>query len=197
MKVTSFLLTLAVGFVFLNCKPSAKSGEKESFTKIDSLTDTYLNLQDSMLQAWNVMIQDENEKIQSMHELLHVVMRSSAGDKDELASIERRLEQLERIRFDQKSMTNPHVVEEYDFESNSLISELVSISESGTFSNDSIAELLDRIKSSDQRVLLYRSDYDNATSEFNEFLDKNKKFLKDIDQSDPQKRPLFQMASEN
>ncbi len=170
------------------------------FTKIDSLTETYLMLQDSMLQSWNIMAKDENEKIRAMHSLLHTLLASQRNDKDLLVSLEQRLNQLERIRFTQKSMANPHVVEEYDFSSNSLISEIISLAESdpGFSKNTALQNMVDRIRIADQRVNLYRSDYDAATAEFNLFLEKNKDDLKEIDENaTPQKRPLFQMASEN
>src|SRR6266850_5194598 len=166
------------------CGGKNSNGKGGDFTKIDSLTDTYLMLQDSMLQAWNVMVNDENEKIRSMHGLLHALLPSRHYDKDQLISLEKRLEQLERIRFTQKTMSNPHVVEEYDFASNSLISELISMTESDPdFSNSNeLQTLVDRIRIADQRVNIYRADYDTATAEFNAFLEKNKDCVKEIDQ---------------
>lgn len=193
---------LVIGWiaVLVGCS-GTKSGERtEAFTKIDSLTETYLSLQDSMLQSWNVMVKDENEKIHAMHELIHLLLPSRYHDKDELVSLEQRLEQLDRIRFTQKSMSDPHVVEEYDFASNSLISELLSLTESNPqFSqNTELQTLVDRIRTADQRVDIYRSAYDEATTTFNNFLEENKSYLKEIDQNGTeQKRPLFQMASEN
>ena len=179
------------------CGGKNSNGKGGDFTKIDSLTETYLTLQDSMLQTWNVMVNDENEKIRSMHELLHTLLSLQHYDKDQLISLEKRLEQLERIRFTQKTMSNPHVVEEYDFASNSLISEIISMTESDPqFStSNELQTLVDRIRIADQRVNIYRSDYDAATADFNRFLEKYKDYLKEIDQnSSPQKRPLFQMA---
>ncbi len=176
---------------------TAKRGD---FTRVDSLTETYLMLQDSMLQSWNVMAKDENEKIRAMHELLHSLLASQQDNKDQLVSLEQRLDQLERIRFTQKSMSNPHVVEEYDFSANSLISELISLAESDASFSEStkLQNIVDRIRTSDQRVNIYRAEYDVAADNFNLFLEKNKDQLKEIDQNgSPQKRPLFQMASEN
>jgi hypothetical protein len=192
------LICCAAGWVA--CGGRNTHEKKGDFTKIDSLTETYLTLQDSMLQTWNVMVNDENEKIRSMHELLHALLPSRKDDKDQLVSLEQRLDQLERIRFTQKTMSSPHIVEEYDFASNSLISELLSLTEADPkFSeNTELQTLVDRIRIADQRVNIYRSDYDVATTDFNRFLEKYRDYLKEIDQnSNPQKRPLFQMASEN
>src|SRR5260221_7682953 len=181
----------------LACGGKNSNGKGGDFTKIDSLTETYLMLQDSMLQSWNVMANDENEKIRSMHELLHTLLSLQHYDKDQLISLEKRLEQLKRIRFTQKTMSNPHVVAEYDFASNSLISEIISLAESDPqFSaSNELQTMVDRIRTADQRFNTYRTDYDASTAEFNRFLEKYQGYLKDIDQnSSAQKRPLFQMA---
>lgn len=76
------------------------------------------------------MAKDENEKLRSIHEVLQAMSSSDLFNKNLVASLEQRLEQVKRIRFNQKTIANPHVVEEYDFASNSLISEIVSLAES-------------------------------------------------------------------
>lgn len=182
------------------CGVKNETAKRGDFTRVDSLTETYLMLQDSMLQSWNVMVKDENEKISAMHDLLHSLLATPRDNKDQLVSLEQRLNQLERIRFTQKSMSNPHVVEEYDFSSNSLISELISLAESEpAFSqNTKLQSMVDRIRSADQRVNIYRAEYDAAATDFNLFLEVNKDHLKEIDPSDsPLKRPLFEMGEEN
>lgn len=192
------MMCWALGSVACGVKNVAE--KRGDFTKIDSLTENYLTLQDSMLQAWNVMVKDENEKIRAMHDLLHTLLAAPQEDKDRLVSLEQRLSQLERIRFTQKSMSNPHVVEEYDFSSNSLISELITLAEADpTFAgNTALQTMVDRIRTADQRVNIYRADYDDAAVDFNQFLEHNKAYLNEIDQTDsPQKRALFQMASGN
>lgn len=197
MKKLGFCVVVigwAASFVGCDKKSTA---HQEDFTKTDSLMETYLVLQDSMLMAWNVMNKDENGKIKAMHELLHQLLSTSGYEQAQLISLEQRLEQLDRIRFTQKSMANPHVVEEYDFASNSLISELITVTESNpqfTEKTD-LQKLIDQIKSADQRVAIYRAEYDKATTQFNAFLETYKDYLKEIDENaNAQKRPLFQMA---
>lgn len=198
MRQRGFRGILMVWTVALGaCGGATTTTGKADFTRIDSLTETYLMLQDTMLQSWNVMAKDENEKILAMHDLLHRLLSSQYDKKDQLVALEQRLEQLERIRFSQKSMSNPHVVEEYDFSSNSLITELISLAESDpSFAkNAKLQEIVDRIRLADQRVDIYRSEYDAAAEEFNEFLDNNQDEMKEMDQNVlPEKRPLFQMA---
>ena len=181
------------------CAGNKSNTEKVNFTKADSLTETYLVLQDSLLQTWNVMINDENEKNKSIHEVIHLLISSPELNKESLISIEERLEQLERIRFSQKTISNPDVVAEYDFASNSLISELLSQIEANPSlqMNAKIQNLVDKIKNADQRVLVYRSEYDSAASAYNFFLENYKSYLTELDQNlSQEKRPLFQMASD-
>ena len=185
--------------IFCQCGDKKASSENTAFTRIDSLTDTYLALQDSMLQTWNIMVNDDNIKVKSMHNLLHELMVSGPGDKEDLVKMEQRLDQLMRLRYTQKTMANADVVEEYDFASNSLISELISIAESrAEFTyNTTLQKLVDEIRAADQRVNNYRSEYDSVAMNYNNFLVRNKVYLKDIDQNDSfDKKPLFQMASD-
>ncbi len=202
MKRENLILLLficcAAGWASCNNRTSAL--ERNNYTHIDTLTDTYLNLQDSLLIAWNVMAKDENEKLRSIHEVLQAMSSSDLFNKNLVASLEQRLEQVKRIRFNQKTIANPHVVEEYDFASNSLISEIVSLAESNlTFvQKKELQSLIDAIKEADQRVNYFRSDYDFIAQKFNLFLDNHQSHLKEIDQNAINgKRPLFQMASDN
>ena len=181
----------------LNCTEKKPLEDTTAFTKTDSLTDTYLALQDSMLWAWNMMINDDNRKIKAMHNLVHHLLVSGEHNKDELMALEKRLEQLSHLRYSQKTMANEDVVAEYDFASQSLISELTSLAEAsiGSSNDSTVQELVDQITVADQRVTSYREEYDSIAKDFNTFLDKNKAYLKDIDHScSLDKKPLFEMT---
>jgi len=196
--VKIFFIFSSTALVSCNFKTTVH--ETHTYTQIDSLTETYLNLQDSLLITWNVMVKDENEKLQSLHDLLNNMATASLFDKSQLTTLEQRLEQVELIRFNQKTMFNQHVVEEYDFASNSLISEIVSLAETNSsfVQKEELKYLIEYIKIADQRVNFYRSDYDLIAKRYNLFIEKNKEQMKEIDgNSANDKRPLFQMASEN
>lgn len=169
------------------------------FTKTDSLTETYLALQDSVLQSWNLMINDDNHKLEAMENLLHELVVSGAGDPIVLENYYERLQQLRRSRYTQKTMTNAHIVEEYDFASNALISELISVAESQKeFAyNPTLQKLADQIRTADQRVENYREQYDQVTQRYNAFLENNRKYLKEIDtDSSLETKPVFHLAEE-
>jgi hypothetical protein len=193
------ILISCLAFIFCNCSDKKEIIAKTSFTKADSLTETYLALQDSMLQAWNMMINDDNLKIKSMHNLVHELMVSGKADNEELVSLEQRLEQLSHLRYSPKTMANTDVVEEYDFASSSLISEMISIAETRPeFNyNTTLQKLVAEITNADQRVNSYREEYDMVAAAYNNFLDQNKNYLKELEQQEPlEKKPLFEMASQ-
>jgi hypothetical protein len=180
-------------------------GEKQqephtSFTKTDSLTDTYLALQDSVLQSWNMMINDDNRKLEAMENLLHELVVSGAGDPVVLQNYQERLQQLKRSRYTQKTMSNTDIVEEYDFASNALVSELISLAESQRqFAyNSTLQKLADQIRTADQRVESYREQYDDITVRYNAFLENNREYLKEIDtDSSLETKPVFHLAEEH
>jgi hypothetical protein len=187
-------------FVLINCGEKKESVQQTAFTKQDSLTETYLSLQDSMLLMWNRMVDDDNQKVKAMHGLVHELMISGKGDTEALVSVEQRLEQLQSLRFTQETLANTDRVEEYDFAIASLISEVISIAESRTeFPNDSsLQKLANRIKMADDRVNIYREEYDSVVNEYNTFLVLHQGELKEIDpHSTLQKRAVFGMTSDN
>ncbi len=197
---TSYVVLCITGALLfsLGCD-SKKQTDQTSFTHIDSLTDMYLTLQDSLLDTWNVMIKDDNQKIKAMKGLLHEVQVGSQFIPGELRSYEQRVDQLFRIRYTPKTMWNADVVEEYDFASASLISELIALAESyAAFSyNTTLQKLVEEIRACDLRVENYRADYDAVVIRYNRFIEENQEHLKEIaDKETLDKKPLFQMVSE-
>lgn len=190
--VTGILISL------LACQ-SKKQESHTAFTKADSLTDIYLVLQDSMLDTWNMMIKDDNKKIKAMKSLLHEIQIGGQYTPAEIEVYEQRVDQLCRIRYTPKTMWNTDVVEEYDFASESLVSELIALAEGYTaFSyNTTLQKLVEEIRSADLRVENYRADYDAVAMRYNDFIEENKESLKEIaDNGTLDKKPLFQVASE-
>lgn len=203
MVTKNQLTGLFLAFVALSlcqCGKKEQNAIHSHFTKADSLMDTYLSLQDSIHDVWNVMINDDNKKITAMHNLLHELELTNAGELETIKKYEERLDQLVRLRYNQKSMANAEIIEQYDFASNSMVTELVSLTESRSeFTyNTTLQKLVDEILAADQRVNNYRDQYDLIAEQYNEFLETNKSLLKDIEEGKAfDKKPLFQMASDS
>lgn len=199
MRTIFFALLLPFYCVVVtSCSVKVTEDTKPAFTKTDSLTDKYLAYQDTILLSWNVMTNDDNQKIKSMHNLLHELIITGGDDRDKLEQFEEQLYQLERIRYTQKTMGNAGVIEEYDFASTTLVQELISLAESKTeFAyNTTLQKLVDEIRMADQRVGGYREEYDAIAAKFNMFLEKYQRDLKDVSHKDSlEKKHLFRMTA--
>jgi len=197
-KLFAGLLLLQCAVVLMNCGKNKSEAPQTTFTKVDSLTDNYLAFQDSILQSWNIMMNDDNQKINAMHKLLHELLMTNSSDRELLRKYEGQLDQLSGMRYTQKSMANAEVVEEYDFASSTLVSELLSLAESKVefAANKTLQKLVDDIRMADQRVDNYREEYDSIVGKYNRFLEKNEGSLMDIGRGDSiQKKYLFQTVS--
>jgi len=192
-------LSLAALFMMVLGSCDRSQVKETGFTKADSLTETYLALQDTMLQVWNTMMHDDNRKLVALEHLLHELYISDPERPDEIQSLEKRLADLKSLRYDQETMSDTEVVSEYDFASNSLVTELIALVESRKeFAyNTTLQKLVDNIRGADQRVNNYRAEYDRIASEFNDFIDSNKGMLRDLEEdSGLSKKPLFEVAAE-
>ncbi|MDH4089810.1 MAG: hypothetical protein OEV74_14045 [Cyclobacteriaceae bacterium] len=198
MKYFASLFILLCAIALVNCGKQKPDAVQTEFTKADSLMDCYLAYQDSILQSWNVMINDDNQKINSMHNLLHELFMTAAYDRDLLRTYEGQLDHLAGLRYTQLTMGNVDVVEEYDFASEALVAELLSLAESKAefASNPTIQNLVEVIRMADQRVYNYREEYDSIVLKYNNFLRMNRTHLQEISQSDSMlEKHLFQMVS--
>lgn len=173
-------------------KPESSSGV---FTKADSLADVYLKMHDTLHLHWNIMINDDNEKIKAMNHLLHELM-VTGNEEDLYRSYQERLRQLSKIRFTQKSMSKAHVVEEYDVASNALILDLIGTAEARReFSyNTTLQKLVDNILLADQRIIRFRTEYDSLVHEYNQFVSQHKEDLTEASLT-LEPKPLFQITS--
>lgn len=200
LQTISFPVALSIVLALLvSCSEKKAQQNHTTFTKLDSLTDTYLSMQDTLVTVWNTMIHDDNHKIKIMHSLLHELKVCGQFESETLTGLQHRLDQLPGIRFTNVTMQNPDVVEEYDFASNSLITELITLAEShkGYAYNKALQHMVEEIQEADLRVENYRLDYDALAIRYNQFLEKNRNQLNEITESGKvTKKPLFQPVSE-
>jgi hypothetical protein len=192
------IFCFCTGMLTIGCAKREQIVYQTTFTKADSLTDFYLSLQDSMLTSWNIMINDDNQKIKAMHNLLHELTVTSSNENNEFQAYEEQLNHLLQLRYDQHSVADEDLIEEYDFASNLLVTELISQAESKSeFAyNTTLQKLVEQIRIADQRVNLYREEYDAIASRYNTFLQKNRIYLDEVTQKDSlELKPLFQMTN--
>ncbi len=167
-----------------------------TFTKADSVTDIYLSLHDSVLRSWNMMIHDDNQKLKAMRNLLHELQVTSSSDS--LGVYDEKLDHLKESRYDVQSMSDRNVIQQYDQLSRQLTSDIISIAEerSEFEYNTTLQKLVQEIRIADQRIDLFKSEYDAITKKFNTFLQANKNYLSEVGQKDSLGvRPLFHSSA--
>nr|PZN54022.1 MAG: hypothetical protein DIU61_08360 [Bacteroidota bacterium] len=195
--------TLAVAFslgllLAASCSGSRQESVQTTFTSADSLTDRLLQLQDSMLYAWNVMVKDDTRKFRSIHDLLHRMMTMGYHDQEALIALEHRLSGVSNFALTQESIDDPTLVEEYDFATASLVTELTSLAQSHeSFADDPyLREKVQEIILIDQQVESNRRRYDAIAQEYNRFLKKHRDAVMDLELGIPlTEKPLFEIAS--
>lgn len=196
---TCFFIGIVVATFFAVSSCETREQPKTKFSKADSVMEAYLALQDSMLASWNAMMSDDNRKLNAMRSLVHELSGSNPEKTEDLRGLETRLDGLPAMRYNQHNLSDSEIVSEYDFSSNALVSELISLAESQRefASNNRLQQLVDRIRAADQRVNRYRESYDQIAARFNGFIEENSRFLKEVDNGDSslRKKPLFQMAA--
>lgn len=192
--VTLLFITGIMPVLFMQCGDKPQAQEEMGYTHADSITEVYLMLQDSLHDTWNMMLRDDNEKIKAMKGLVHEMEIGTHFTPEKLAVLEERIDQLLNIRYTPKTMRNVDVVEEYDFASNSLVTELISMAESlSSFSyNTTIQKMVEQIRSSDLRVNNYRADYDSVAMAYNRLIEEHTTSIKEIANTDTvMKKALF------
>lgn len=185
--------------LLMQCGEKPKVEQDTAYTHADSITEVYLMLQDSLHDTWNLMLRDDNEKIKAMKSLVHELEIGTSFTPEKLALLDERIDQLIQIRYTPKTMSNADVVEEYDFASNSLVTELISMAESlPSFSyNTTIQKLVEQIRSADLRVDNYRADYDTVAAVYNRFIDGHATSIKETINTDTlMKKVLFSAGVE-
>ena len=194
-----FFITGVVPALVLQCGNKTEVAEETGYTHADSITEVYLMLQDSLHDTWSMMLSDDNEKIKAMKGLVHEMKIGTPYTPQKLVALEERIDQLAQIRYTPKTMSNADVVEEYDFASNSLVTELISMAESlPSFSyNTTIQKLVEQIRSADLRVENYRADYDSVATAYNRFIEQHATSIKEVTEGDSvMKKPLFGTEAE-
>ncbi|MEJ0032079.1 MAG: hypothetical protein WDO15_17645 [Bacteroidota bacterium] len=98
-----------------------------NFSKVDSLTDAYLVLSDSLLLSWNRIVSTEMDKSRTLQEIINDLDNASLLSDELRESFQVRMEQLEKARFTQETVGDEQIVEDYDLAFQSLVNDLESL----------------------------------------------------------------------
>ncbi|GIV36079.1 MAG: hypothetical protein KatS3mg032_0458 [Cyclobacteriaceae bacterium] len=198
MRNTGIILLCAgTSLVLLCCRKQQE--QVTHFTRADSVTHQYLEFKDSLMDTWNLLLHEDNSRIAAVKRVIQELQASEATDRDFLNALMGRADQLLRIRFTPKTLSNTDVIEEYDFAATSVITEAIAASERlpDFASRQQLQEQINQIRRHDSLLQAYRLKYDRIATRYNAFLDLNKEILKEIDKTaTDDKRPLFHLAEE-
>lgn len=189
-KITCILIFSTI--LLTGCGKTNDTPENLAFTKIDSLTESYLSYNDSILQSWNIMMNDDNQKIKSMRHLVDILQESNEFNHEELAVLKERINHLFENRYTPESLSEERI-EEYDFASNALITEITTLAQgySKYDQNEKPQKIVAEIIAADQRVEKYRNEYDQIVERYNQFLVINQPTIEDAENLDWEKKPKF------
>ncbi len=195
MKSTESAIFLVVITILTACSSSTSLREKTNFTHLDSLTDTYLVLQDSVLQSWNRVIKTESEKSKTLEQLL-AHLSTTQIDSDLINSLDEQVQQLEKIRFTPKTLWNSHVVNEYDESCSLLIQRITDLSskEAEISSSKDYQTAINWINQIQNLSTSHRLYYDSLAQRFNQFVEKHREALKEMERNGQlDNKPLFKV----
>jgi len=171
-----------------SCSSSTTVHERTHFSRTDSLTDIYLVFQDTLLQSWNRVIRFEMDRQAALSMMIDRLQHATIIDNAQTEAYYANLNQIERIRFTQKSMTDPHVIEEYDKAYEELLRQITSVPGASA----QLEATVEQIESFDLFNAHYRQYYDSVAIEFNTFIKVNWSDLKELDSGVPlEQKPLF------
>ena len=182
-----------------SCTASKHKAEESNFDRIDSLRSYFLTIEDSLLYRWNLMIKDDNERINDLSNLLEELNQIGTVDTNAVNSLREEVSKIKKARYFMTKMTSSQI-DFYDSFSFSISSKVIQLTE-GLEQNDqypNLADIISSISAREAKILLYRVNYDNVAKEHNKFVDDHDSIL---DQIDPEYRhthlPLFEIPKED
>lgn len=164
----------------------------------DSLMIKYGVLQDSVKSNWETMIADDDQKHVLMNRLLLEVSYTNNYNKDKFNELKDQIDQLKLIRYDQYSMGDSKMIDQYDSMTWSVSDQIIEFARSHPRYVDfpMMEELIQDINAKNNFILIHRIHYDNWAKELNSFSKNNSNKLKEGNPTfKVNEMPLFQLPS--
>jgi len=199
MKKIGFLFLAGItSALIINC--GGKKEEQLSAEQLDSLTATYYALNDSLENAWQQLVEDDEKKLAYLRRLVEEVANTNNYSEEEYQTYMNMIDGLANMQYTQETMVNSEVIDAYDSASSVVISRITKYAyDHPNFENYPLMqELIDDLNQAQSMLLIYRSRYDIIAKNLNNFIDDNEHRLIDRDNTIVQfkKKPLFEYPSE-
>ncbi len=165
---STFLLLVPILFLAA-CNKNSSSLSTDA---VDSLKLTYQQITVDVEQAWVDMIMDDDGKLENMRRILQEVGYSDSYNRLKFDSLNKEVDALAQLRYDQESMSDSDLITLYDERTGTTLGKLMTFTTSlPQFEQYPLmGTLLQEIFEADDRVLRYRIQYDNAAKSYNQFI---------------------------
>ncbi|MDH5366030.1 MAG: hypothetical protein OEW67_03530 [Cyclobacteriaceae bacterium] len=187
-KKSNLILILSLMFVLgLSSCNSSKHKAETTFDRIDSLRSHLLTIEDSLLYTWNVMIQDDNEKLSDLSRLLDELKYANVLDSNIINAHKEKVKGVKSSRYYMTKMTSEKI-DYYDSISLALSAQIIQLIDSFpdvASKYPFINELIESVYAREANVLRFRVDYDYVAKIHNQFVMDHEDI---IDQIDPEYR---------
>jgi len=195
--IADSLLLVLIAMLILACQKQGKDSQESSDQLQDSINTRYHVLTDSIDNAWNVMIEDDNQKLQYMKRLLQEVSYMGSFSEKRYQELLDKVEKLKDIRYESKTAMTSRRIDQYDSATNEVSRQVINFAYGHPEFNKNgmMKELVNDIYSKNEMVLLYRVHYDAFAEARNELVDQHGALL-DSGRFDVRKLPLFKIPPE-
>lgn len=196
VNIPSAFIGIIALVILASC--STSKDQRAAGGKADSLMLEYLALQDSVAQHWNVMIEDDDEKLFYLKRLLLEVSYTNNYDKAHYDALVASVDSLKNMRYDQTTMSDSNLIDAYDSVTWVVINRVTqfAVNHPNYQDNPLMEELIGDIQAKNNFVLMHRIHYDNWVKALNEFKRKHRKtILRQSPDADLENMPLFQLPS--
>ena len=189
------LLLLLVGLI-CSCENRQQAQNTEANT--DSLQTQLIVLNDSVNQAWQVLVESDQLKEQNLKDLLEQIATLKNYNKPLHASLLKEQAALSQMRYTTPAALSSAIIDAYDAKSDSLKTGVYSLgANTPGFDNCALCgELRENIEKADNQTLFNRINYDKQAQAYNAFIKKHGTDLAAIRPAyeNLSPLPLFQIA---
>lgn len=180
-----------------SCRYDKDQSQQKESVLFDSVSSEYSTLTDSLNHAWNVMIADDDEKLQFMKRLLQEVSYTGSFNEKRFQELTDMVDKLKRIRYAKKRELTSALIDRYDSAANEVMQQVIDFAyEHPQFKkNEMMQELVDDIYQKNSMVLIYRVHYDAFAEERNKLVEEHEQLL-DTGKYEMKPLPLFKIPPE-
>ena len=138
-------------------------------------------LRDSVDQKWRSMTESDDQKIGVTRLLLLELSGKRGVDASQLPSLERANAHLKARRYDQQTMANSALIDQYDAAQDSLLHALYPVAApNGAAPSENARNFVEGLQQLDAAVVGFRVGYDRAARHYNDYLQLHKAELQSL-----------------